>query len=40
VVICKTVESITGGSGYVLSSYFYVLLSGGMVSGTTGLCDL
>jgi hypothetical protein len=34
VVLCKTFEAITGGSGYVLSSYFYVLLNGGMVSGT------
>ncbi len=34
-VLCKTFEAVTGGSGYVLySSYFYVLSSGGMVSGT------
>jgi hypothetical protein len=32
VVLCKTFEVVTGGSGYVLSSYFYVLSSGGMVS--------
>jgi len=33
VVLCKTFEVVTGGNGYVLSSYFFVLLSGTMVSG-------
>ncbi len=33
-VLCKTFEAVTRGSGYVLSSYFYVLSSGRMVSGT------
>ncbi len=33
-VLCKTFEAITRGSGYVLFSYFYVFSSGGMVSGT------
>jgi hypothetical protein len=33
-VFCKTFETVTEGNGYVLSSYFYVLPSGGMVSGT------
>jgi hypothetical protein len=31
VVLCKTFEVVTGGSGYVLSSYFFVLSSGMMV---------
>jgi len=34
VVLCKTFEIVTRGSGYVLFSYFYVLSSGGMVLGT------
>jgi hypothetical protein len=34
VILCKTFEAITRGGGYVLSSYFYVLLSGGVVSRT------
>jgi hypothetical protein len=35
VVLCKTFEAVTRGSGYVLSSScFCVLSSGGMVSGT------
>ncbi len=33
-VICKTFKGVTRGSGYVLSSYFYVLSSGGMMLGT------
>ncbi len=35
VVLCKTFEAVTRGSGHVLtSSCFCVLSSGGMVSGT------
>jgi len=34
VVFYKTFEVITRERGYVLSYYFYVLLSGGLVSGT------
>jgi hypothetical protein len=30
-VLCKTFEVVIKGSGYVLSSYFYVLSSEGMV---------
>jgi hypothetical protein len=32
--LCKTFEAITKGNAYVLFSYFYVLSSGGIVSGT------
>jgi hypothetical protein len=34
VVLCKTFEALTRGSGYVLFSCFYVLSSGRMVSRT------
>jgi hypothetical protein len=33
-VFCKTFETVTRGSGYVLSSCFYILSSGRMVLGT------
>jgi hypothetical protein len=34
VVLCKTFEAFIGGSGYVLSFYFYALSNEGMVSRT------
>ncbi len=33
-VLCKTFESVIWERGYVLSYYFYVLSSGGMVLRT------
>jgi hypothetical protein len=34
VVLCKIIEAITKGSGYVLFSCFYILSSERMVLGT------